>query len=158
VNFSDIQPRGVGIINTFGDNDLSVKERIRLDIVQLQLHLLHIASVFFIKVEEADIILLELGIFLVHVYNSSDKSLGVMNWEAKLIKCVDTQLLFESVLNYFKVLFKALNSTSSCEVQEVIGLHLRCRLESHDALLIIDSWNLVDAIIEGDSLQSLRLS
>lgn len=81
-----------------------------------------------------------------------------MDWEAKLIKCVDTQLLFESILNHFKVLFQALNSTSSCEVQEIIGLHLRDRLEGHNALLIVDPWDLVDAIIEGDSLQSLRLS
>ena len=81
-----------------------------------------------------------------------------MDWETKLIKCVETKLLLESVLNHFKVLFQALNSTSSCEVQEIIGLHLRYRLEGHDALLIVDSWNLVDAIIEGDSLQSLRLS
>jgi hypothetical protein len=81
-----------------------------------------------------------------------------MDWEAKLIKCIDTQLLFESVLNYFKVLFQALNSTSSSEIQEIIGLHLRDRLEGHYAFLIVNSWNLVDAIIEGDSLQSLRLS
>jgi hypothetical protein len=81
-----------------------------------------------------------------------------MDWEAKLIKCVQTQLMFEGVLNHFKVLFQALNSTSSCEVEEIICLHLSNRLEGNDSLLIVDSWNFIDAIVEGDSLQSLRLS
>ena len=56
------------------------------------------------------------------------------------------------------MLVQAQDSTGSCEVQEIIGLHLSNRLEGNDALLIVNSWNLVDAIVKGDSLQGLRLS
>ena len=101
---------------------------------------------------------MELWIFLVHVYDSSDKPLSVMDWQAKLIKCFETQLLFERILNRIKVLFQALYSTCRGEVQEIIGLHLGNRLNGHNPLLIIDSWDFVDAVIEGDSLQCLRLS
>ena len=81
-----------------------------------------------------------------------------MNWKAKLIKLIDTELLLKNVLDHFKMLIETLSTTSSGQVQEIISLNFGNRLYGHYALLIVNSRDFVDAVIEYNSLHSLRLS
>jgi hypothetical protein len=103
----NIQPGSISIIYTFNYYDLAVKEGEGLDFTDLELNLLNIATVFLIEIKQADVAFTQLRVLLAHVNNSSNKSLGVHHWQAKLIELIGTELFLKYILDDFEVLIKA---------------------------------------------------
>ena len=157
-NVWNIQFGGGRVICPLNDHYLALIEGVRFDLRELQFNLWNLTSILLAQVKQPDVCLVDLGIFMVHIDDSTNQSLSVLHRKAIVVELIGFELFFQDFLDQLEVFLGALNSPRCSQVEYVKAFKIVQNLHWNASLVIVRAWDLGNLLVECVTILTLRLS